>query len=68
MSSEFSDQLAYDYGAFWQPRDADRIIARMFELHPHHEKAYVALARNMSAHGRYLPFHRIRFLYGHNNG
>ena len=53
MSLEISDQLAYDYGAFWRPRDADRIIARMFELHPHHEKAYVALARNMSAHGRY---------------
>jgi TolB-like protein len=53
MSLEISDQLAYDYGAFWRPRDADRIIARMFELHPHHERAYIALARNMSAHGRY---------------
>ena len=53
MSLEISAQLAYDYGSFWRPRDADRIIARMFELHPHHERAYVALARNMSAHGRY---------------
>ena len=53
MSLEISGQLAYDYGAFWRPRDADRIIARMFELHPHHERAYIALARNMSAHGRY---------------
>jgi len=53
MSLEISDQLAYDYGSFWRPRDADRIIARMFELHPHHERAYIALARNMSAHGRY---------------
>jgi len=53
MSLEISDQLAYDYGAFWRPRDADRVIARMFELHPHHERAYIALARNMSAHGRY---------------
>jgi TolB-like protein len=53
MSLEISDQLAYDYGAFWRPRDADRIIARMFELHPHHERAYRALARNLGAHGRY---------------
>lgn len=53
MSLEISDQLAYDYGAFWRPRDADRIIARMFDLHPNHEKAYFALARNLDAHGRY---------------
>jgi len=53
MSLEISDQLAYDYGAFWRPRDADRIIARMFELHPNHARAYQALARNLSAHGRY---------------
>ncbi|MDH3903053.1 MAG: hypothetical protein OEU84_03610 [Xanthomonadales bacterium] len=53
MSLEISDQLAFDYGSFWRPRDADRIIARMFELHPHHQRAYIALARNMSAHGRY---------------
>jgi len=53
MSIEISDQLAYDYGAFWRPRDADRIIARMFELHPNHERAYRALSRNLSSHGRY---------------
>jgi len=53
MSLEISDQLAYDYGAFWRPRDADRLIARMFELHPHHKRAYIALIRNLSAHGRY---------------
>ena len=53
MSLEISDQLAYDYGAFWRPRDADRIIARMFDLHPNHERAYLALARNLDAHGRY---------------
>lgn len=53
MSLEISDQLAYDYGSFWRPRDADRIIARMFELHPNHERAYSALARNLGAHGRY---------------
>jgi tetratricopeptide (TPR) repeat protein len=53
MSLEISDQLAFDYGAFWRPRDADRLIARMFELHPNHERAYTALIRNLSAHGRY---------------
>ena len=53
MSLEISAQLAYDYGAFWRPRDADRIILRMFELHPNHERAYRALAANLSAHGRY---------------
>jgi hypothetical protein len=29
------------------------VIARMFELHPNHQRAYVTLARNLSAHGRY---------------
>jgi TolB-like protein len=53
MSLEISDQLAFDYGSFWRPRDADRIIARMFDLHPNHEKAYRALIRNLSAHGKY---------------
>lgn len=53
MSLEISSQLAYDYGAFWRPRDADRIIARMFELHPGHPSAYRALAANLSSHGRY---------------
>ncbi|MGH9580936.1 MAG: tetratricopeptide repeat protein, partial [Terriglobales bacterium] len=53
MSLEISSQLAYDYGAFWRPRDADRIIARMFELHPGHPSAYRALAANLSSHGHY---------------
>ncbi len=53
MSVEIASQLAYDYGAFWRPRDADRIIARMFELHPGHQAAYRALAANLSAHGHY---------------
>ncbi len=53
MSLDISSQLAYDYGAFWRPRDADRIIARMFELHPGHPRAYRALGANLSAHGRY---------------
>jgi TolB-like protein/Flp pilus assembly protein TadD len=53
MSLEISAQLAFDYGSFWRPRDADRIIARMFELHPGHPRAYRALAANLSNHGRY---------------
>ncbi len=53
MSLEISSQLAYDYGAFWRPRDADRLIARMFELHPNHKRAYFALIANLTAHGRY---------------
>jgi len=53
MSLDISSQLAYDYGSFWRPRDADRIIARMFELHPGHPRAYATLAANLSAHGRY---------------
>jgi len=53
MSLEIAGQLAFDYGSFWRPRDADRIIARMFELHPGHPRAYRALAANLSNHGRY---------------
>jgi tetratricopeptide (TPR) repeat protein len=53
MSLEIAAQLAYDYGSFWRPRDADRIIARMFELHPGHPRAYRALAANLSNHGHY---------------
>jgi TolB-like protein/Tfp pilus assembly protein PilF len=52
MSLEISSQLAFDYGSFWRPRDADRIIARMFQLHPGHPRAYRALAANLSNHGR----------------
>jgi len=53
MSLEIAAQLAFDYGSFWRPRDADRIIARMFELHPGHPRAYRALAANLSNHGHY---------------
>jgi TolB-like protein len=53
MSLEISSQLAWDYGAFWRPRDADRVIARMFELHPGHPEAYRTLAFNLSNHGHY---------------
>ena len=52
MSLDISSELAYDYGAFWRPRDADRIIERMFELYPGHPRAYRALGSNLSSHGR----------------
>jgi TolB-like protein/Tfp pilus assembly protein PilF len=52
MSLEIASQLAFDYGSFWRPGDADRIIARMFELHPGHPRAYRALAANLGNHGR----------------
>lgn len=52
MSLDISSELAYDYGSFWRPRDADRIISRMFELHPDHPRAYMALGANLGAHGR----------------
>lgn len=53
MSLEIMAQLAYDYRSFWRPDDADKIIDRMFELHPGHELAYRAKASNLSAHGHY---------------
>ena len=53
MSLEIAAQLADDYGSFWRPRDADRIIARMFELHPGHPRAYRSLAANLANHGHY---------------
>jgi tetratricopeptide (TPR) repeat protein len=53
MSLEISAQLAYDYRSFWRPQDAQRIIDRMFELHPGHPLAYDAALSNLSAHGRY---------------
>jgi len=52
MSLDISSELAYDYGSFWRPRDADRIIKRMFELHPDHPRAYMALGANLGAHGK----------------
>jgi len=53
MSLEISAQLAYDYRSFWRPQDAQRIIERMFDLHPDHPLAYHAALSNLSAHGRY---------------
>jgi TolB-like protein/Tfp pilus assembly protein PilF len=53
MSLEISAQLAFDYRSFWRPRDAERVIERMFELHPDHPLAYDAAIENLSSHGRY---------------
>lgn len=53
MSLDISARLAYDYRSFWRPDDANKIIDRMFELHPHHASAYRAKAANFSAYGKY---------------
>jgi TolB-like protein/Tfp pilus assembly protein PilF len=53
MSLEISAQLAFDYRSFWRPRDAERVIERMFELHPDHPLAFDAAIENLSSHGRY---------------
>ena len=52
MSLEVSADLAFDYRSFWRPRDAERVIERMFALHPDHPLAYDAALDNMHAHGR----------------
>ena len=52
MSLEVSADLAYEYRSFWRPRDAERVIDRMFALHPDHPLAYDAALENMHAHGR----------------
>jgi len=52
MSIEISSNLAYEYRSFWRPRDAERVIKRMFDLHPGHPLAYDAALDNLHAHGR----------------
>ncbi len=52
MSLEISAELAYDYRSFWRPKDAERIIDRMYERHPDHPLAYRAEAVNLFGHGR----------------
>jgi TolB-like protein/Flp pilus assembly protein TadD len=52
MSLEISADLAFEYRSFWRPRDAERVIERMFELHPDHPLAYNAALENLHAHGR----------------
>ena len=52
MSLEISASLAFDYRSFGRPADAQRIIDRMFDLHPKHKLAYEAAMQNLDAHGR----------------
>jgi len=52
MSLEISADLAYEYRSFSRPDDADRVIKRMFDLHPQHALAYEAALTNFDAMGR----------------
>ncbi len=52
MSLQISAELAREYVSFWRPEDADRVIERMFALHPGHPLAYDTAIHNLSAHGR----------------
>jgi len=52
MSLEISADLAFEYRSFWRPKDAERVINRMFDLHPDHPLAYDAALDNLHAHGR----------------
>ena len=52
MSLEISADLAYEYRSFWRPEDAERVIQRMFDLHPDHVLAYRAALSNLTAVGR----------------
>jgi TolB-like protein/Tfp pilus assembly protein PilF len=52
MSLEISADLALEYRSFWRPKDAERVIERMFALHPDHALAYNAALDNLHAHGR----------------
>jgi len=53
MSLEISADLATEYRNFWRPQDAERVINRMFDLHPDHPLAYQAAIGNLANHGRY---------------
>jgi len=53
MSLEISRELARDYRNFWQPDDANKIIDRMFVLHPGHPDAFDAKVSNLTAMGKY---------------
>ena len=52
MSLEVSAGMAFEYRSFWRPKDAERVIERMFDLHPEHPLAYDAALENLHAHGR----------------
>ncbi|MEJ2129780.1 MAG: tetratricopeptide repeat protein [Woeseiaceae bacterium] len=51
MSLEISADLAYEYRSFGRPTDAERVIKRMFDLHPDHALAYEAALDNFDAMG-----------------
>lgn len=53
MSLEIASDLAAEYRNFWRPQDAQRVIDRMFELHPDHPLAYEAALGNLANHGRF---------------
>ncbi len=59
MDLNISSGLADDYMAFWRPKDADKIVARMQELHPNHpmtlySRVFVFFQQNK--HAEALPF------------
>lgn len=59
MSLEISKKLAYDYRSFWRPDDAEKIIKRMYALHPNHLEAYDADLANLGAQGLYVEMIKV---------
>ena len=53
MSIEIASDLALEYASFWRPEDAERVIGRMFELHPEHPSAYRTAIINLLNHGAF---------------
>ncbi len=53
MSLQISADLAGEYRDHWRPKDAQRVVDRMFDLHPNHPLAYRAAILNMGMHGRH---------------
>jgi TolB-like protein len=53
MSLQIGADLAAEYRNFWRPRDAERVINRMFDRHPDHPLAYRAAILNLGMHGRH---------------
>ncbi len=53
MSFQISSDLAGVYRDFWRPKDAERVISRMFDRHPGHPLAYRAAILNLGMHGRH---------------
>lgn len=53
MSFQISLNLASDYRDFWRPKDAERVINRMFSRYPDHPRAYKAAQMNLGMHGRH---------------